>query len=49
MVQKRPYEDEESYEISSKLPKQLKHRDSQPLFSELNSKEDVPNVVNTAG
>ncbi|OWM90388.1 uncharacterized protein LOC116187681 [Punica granatum] len=49
MVQKRPFDDEEQYEISSKLPKQLKHNDQLPLFSEINPSEDGRHAVDATG
>ncbi|KAK4773354.1 hypothetical protein SAY87_028373 [Trapa incisa] len=49
MVQKRPFEDEEHYELSSKLPKQLKHADQLPLFSEIRTTEDGSHVVDETG
>lgn len=49
MVQKRPFDDEEQYEISAKLPKQLKHDDQLPLFSEITASEVGPHVVDPTG
>ncbi|KAK4775233.1 hypothetical protein SAY86_010168 [Trapa natans] len=46
MVQKRPFDCEEQCDISSKLPKQLKHTENLPLLSEIYPWEDSPQEDN---